>query len=420
MIFLIIKPITTIFLSVVIFLLLMLLLVTILIIAKSKLIPSGKVKIFINNNEKEIDTNSGSNLLVTLRNNNILLPSACGGKGSCGMCKCQVLSGAGTILPTETDFFTHKQQKENWRLACQVKVRHDINMLIPKSILGIKKMECEVISNHNVASFIKELIVKLPEGEILQFQSGEYVQIDVPVTKINFKNFIIDDEYIDEWEKYKMFNLKMTNPEPSFRAYSLANYPDENNIIKLNVRIATPPINRVKGGFKNINPGVCSSYIFSLKKGDKITLSGTYGDFHIKDSNKEIIFIGGGAGMAPMRSHIFYLFKTLKTSRKVSFWYGARSKKEIFYQEEFEELEKQFSNFSFHLALSDPKPEDEWNGLTGFIHQIVNDNYLLKHNEPEEIEYYICGPVVMTQAVNSMLYNLGVPEENILYDDFKS
>ena len=420
MIFLIIKPITTIFLSIVIFLLLMLLLVMILLIAKSKLIPSGKVKIFINNNEKVIDTNAGSNLLVTLRNNNILLPSACGGKGSCGMCKCQVQSGAGTILPIETDFFTRKQQKENWRLACQVKVRQDINMLIPKSILGIKKMECEVISNHNVASFIKELIVKLPEGDTLKFQSGEYVQIDVPVTKINFKNFIIDDEYIDEWEKYKMFNLKMTNPEPSFRAYSLANYPDENNIVKLNVRIATPPINRVKGGFKNINPGICSSYIFSLKKGDKITLSGTYGDFHIKDSDKEIVFIGGGAGMAPMRSHIFYLFKTLKTSRKVSFWYGARSKKEIFYQEEFKELEEQFSNFSFHLALSNPKPEDEWDGLTGFIHQIVNDNYLRKHSEPEEIEYYICGPVVMTQAVNSMLYNLGVPEENILYDDFKT
>ncbi len=420
MIFLTIKSITTISLSIVIFLLLMQLLVLILIIAKSKLIPSGELKIFINNDEEEIITNAGTNLLTILRNNNILLPSACGGKGSCGMCKCQVLSGAGTILPTETDFFTRKQQKENWRLACQIKVRQDINMLIPKSILGIKKIECEVISNHNVASFIKELIIKLPEGETLQFQSGEYIQLDVPITKIDFKDFIIDDEYVDEWEKYKMFDLKMVNLEPVFRAYSLANYPDENNIIKLNVRIATPPVNRVKGRFKSINPGICSSYIFSLKTGDKITVSGTYGDFLIKDIDKEIVFIGGGAGMAPMRSHIFYLFKIVKTNRKISFWYGARSKKEFFYEDEFKEIEKQFDNFSFHIALSDPKPEDNWKGLTGFIHQVVNDNYLRKHNEPEEIEYYICGPAMMTKAVNSMLYNLGVPDENILYDDFKT
>ncbi|RLD61385.1 MAG: NADH:ubiquinone reductase (Na(+)-transporting) subunit F [Bacteroidetes bacterium] len=420
MILLTINTITVIFLSVVVFLLLMLLLVLMLILAKSKLIPAGEVKISVNNNEREIVTKAGSDLLTTLRNNNIFLPSACGGKGSCGMCKCQVLSGAGTILPIEKDFFTRKQQKENWRLACQIKVKQDLNLDIPKSILGIKKIECEVISNHNVASFIKELELKMPDGERLNFCSGEYIQIDVPEAEVDFNNFIIDEEYREEWEKYKMFDLKMVNYEPTFRAYSLANYPEENNILKLNVRIATPPINKMKGGFKNIKPGVCSSYIFSLKQGDKVKLSGTYGDFLLKDSDKEIVFIGGGAGMAPMRSHIFYLFKSLKTNRKVSFWYGARSKKEIFYYDEFKQIEKQFDNFSFHLALSEPKPEDNWNGETGFIHQVVYDNYLRNHNEPEEIEYYICGPSMMTQAVNSMLYNLGVPEENILYDDFKT
>ncbi|MBE9467527.1 MAG: NADH:ubiquinone reductase (Na(+)-transporting) subunit F [Bacteroidetes bacterium] len=419
MIFLTSNSIITIFLSIAIFLLLMFILVLILIIAKSKLIPSGEVKIIINNDEKEIITNAGSNLLNTLHNNEVLLPSACGGKGTCGMCKCQVLSGAGTILPLEKDFFSRKQQKENWRLACQIKVKQDINMLVPKSILGIKKIECEVLSNHNVASFIKEFVLKLPKGEVLAFNSGEYIQIDVPEAKINFENFVIDDEYVEEWKKYKMFDLKMINSEPTFRAYSLANYPEENNIVKLNVRIATPPINKMKGGFKNIKPGVCSSYIFSLKKGDKVNLSGAYGDFLLKQTEKEIVFIGGGAGMAPLHSHIFYLFKTLKTTRKVSFWYGARSKKEIFYFDDFKEIEEQFDNFSFHLALSDPKPEDDWKGETGFIHQIVSDNYLRNHNEPEEIEYYICGPDVMTKVVNSMLYNFGVPEENILYDDFQ-
>jgi len=396
----------------------MLLLVSILLYAKAKLTPPGKLKININNGERELEVEGGGSLLATLGDNKIFLPSACGGGGTCAMCKCVVNSGAGSILPTEVGFFTRKEQQNNWRLACQVKVRDNIEMTIPQEILGIKKWECEVISNKNVATYITEFVVKLPEGERLDFKSGGYIQIDVPKINIDFKDMDPGDKYKEEWERMKMFDLKMKNPEPTYRAYSMANHPAEGNIIMLNIRIATPPFNRAKREFEKVNPGVCSSYIFSRKPGDKVTISGPYGEFFIKPTKREMIFIGGGAGMAPMRSHIFHLFQTEKTDRKASFWYGARSLREVFYDDQFRAIEKEFPNFEFHLALSEPLPEDNWNGPTGFIHQVLYDNYLSKHDEPEEVEYYLCGPPLMNDAVNKMLYDLGVPKENIAFDDF--
>ncbi|MGI6479772.1 MAG: NADH:ubiquinone reductase (Na(+)-transporting) subunit F [Salinivirgaceae bacterium] len=409
---------TTIITSIAVFLLVILLLVSILLYAKAKLTPPGKLIININNGERELEVEGGGSLLATLGNNKIFLPSACGGGGTCAMCKCVVNSGAGSILPTEVGFFTRKEQQNNWRLACQVKVRDNIEMTIPQEILGIKKWECEVISNKNVATYITEFVVKLPEGERLDFKSGGYIQIDVPKINIDFKDMDPGDKYREEWERMKMFDLKMKNPEPTYRAYSMANHPAEGNIIMLNIRIATPPFNRAKREFEKVNPGVCSSYIFSRKPGDKVTISGPYGEFFIKPTKREMIFIGGGAGMAPMRSHIFHLFQTEKTDRKASFWYGARSLREVFYDDQFRAIEKEFSNFEFHLALSEPLPEDNWNGPTGFIHQVLYDNYLSKHEEPEEVEYYLCGPPLMNDAVNKMLYNLGVPKENIAFDDF--
>jgi len=289
---------------------------------------------------------------------------------------------------------------------------------IPEAVLGIKKWECEVVSNRNVATFIREFKVKLPADENLVFQSGGYIQIDVPEISVNFKDFLIEQEYRDEWDKFKMWDLQMKNPEPTFRAYSMANYPAEGNIIMLNIRIATPPWDSARCGFARVNPGICSSYIFSLKPGDKVMMSGPYGEFHIKNTKREMIFIGGGAGMAPLRSHIFHLFKTEKTDRKVSYWYGARSKREVFYEDEFRQIEKEFPNFTFNLALSEPKPEDNWTGLTGFIHQVLFDQYLGNLEEPEEIEYYLCGPPMMNDAVLKLLYNLGVPDDMIAFDDF--
>lgn len=409
---------TTIITSIAVFLLVILLLVSILLYAKAKLTPPGKLIININNGERELEVEGGGSLLATLGDNKIFLPSACGGGGTCAMCKCIVDSGAGSILPTEVGFFTRKEQQNNWRLACQVKVRDNIEMTIPQEILGIKKWECEVISNKNVATYITEFVVKLPEGERLDFKSGGYIQIDVPKINIDFKDMDPGDKYKEEWERMKMFDLKMKNPEPTYRAYSMANHPAEGNIIMLNIRIATPPFNRAKREFEKVNPGVCSSYIFSRKPGDKVTISGPYGEFFIKPTKREMIFIGGGAGMAPMRSHIFHLFQTEKTDRKASFWYGARSLREVFYDDQFRAIEKEFSNFEFHLALSEPLPEDNWNGPTGFIHQVLYDNYLSKHEEPEEVEYYLCGPPLMNDAVNKMLYDLGVPKENIAFDDF--
>ncbi len=406
----------TVFSSIVIFLLVILLLVVILLYAREKLTPSGDVKLQIN--DREMRVSPGTNLLFTLSSNGIYLPSACGGGGTCGMCKCQIPEGGGSILPTETGFFTRKEQLNHWRLGCQVKVRQDMVIKLPEAVLGIRKWECEVISNRNVATFIKEFVVKLPEGEELNFEPGGYIQIDVPKYEAKFTDFSIEEQFRDDWDKYKMWDLKVKNTEETFRAYSMANYPAEKNLIKLNIRIATPPWDNQKKEFMKVPPGICSTYIFSRKPGDKVVISGPYGEFHIKNTNAEMVYIGGGAGMAPLRSHIFHLFKTLKTTRKVSYWYGARSLREVFYMDEFREIEKNFPNFTFHLALSEPLPEDNWQGLKGNIHQVLLDNYLSKHDTPEDIEYYFCGPPVMNNAVVKMLNDLGVPKENISFDDF--
>ena len=403
--------------SIVIFLLVIILLVAMLLFARKKLTPQGEVTITIND-EKDLTVNPGSTILSTLAAKKIFLPSACGGGGTCAMCKCQVLEGGGSILPTEVGYFTRKEQQNNWRLGCQVKVKQDMRISIPPEIFGIKKWECEVISNHNVATFIKEFVVKLPEGETLDFRSGGYIQIDVPKCTVDFRDIEVEEEYRADWDKFKMWDLKMKNPEPVFRAYSMANHPAESNIIMLNIRIATPPFDRKTGGFMKVNPGICSSYVFSRKPGDKVTISGPYGEFFIKDTEKEMMFIGGGAGMAPMRSHIFDQFKTQKTARKATFWYGGRSLRELFYVDEFKALEKDFPNFSFHIGLSEPLPEDNWKGYIGFIHQMVLDEYLKNHPEPEEIEYYICGPPMMNDAVLKMLDDYGVPGEMIAFDDF--
>jgi Na+-transporting NADH:ubiquinone oxidoreductase subunit F len=404
-------------LSVIMFLAIMLMLVGVLLFARHRLVPSGPVKVTINE-DKELEANAGGTLLNTLAENGIYLPSACGGGGTCAVCKCQVLDGAGDILPTEVGYFTRKEIQDKWRLSCQVKVKQDLKIQIPKEIFGIKKWECEVVSNDNVATFIKEFVVKLPEGEELDFQSGGYIQIDVPACEVDFKDIEVQEKFRGDWDKLKMWDLKMRNPEPIFRAYSMANHPAEGNIIKLNIRIATPPWDNEKNQFMKVNPGICSSFVFSRKPGDKVTISGPYGEFFIKETDREMVYIGGGAGMAPLRSHIFHLFHTLKTDRKVSYWYGARSKREVFYEDEFRKIEKEFPNFKFNIALSEPLPEDKWNGYTGFIHQVVLDNYLSKHEEPEEVEYYLCGPPIMNESVLKMLDNLGVPEENIDLDDF--
>lgn len=404
--------------TLIVFLVIILLLVSLLLFAKRKLTPQGKTKLFINE-EEPIEVQPGDTLLSTLSNLDIFVPSACGGGGTCGMCKCRVLEGAGTILPTETGFFTRKEQQNYWRIACQVKVREDMKIEVPEEVMDVKKWECEVISNKNVATFIKEFVVKLPEGETLDFLSGGYIQIDVPKIEVDFaKDIEVEEEYKEDWDNFNMWDLKMKNYEETYRAYSMANHPAEGNIIILNIRIATPPWDPKKKGFMNVNPGICSSYIFSRKPGDKISISGPYGEFHIKDTNREMMFIGGGAGMAPMRSHIFDLFHTKKTTRKATFWYGARSYREMFYEEDFREIEKNFPNFEFHIALSEPKAEDNWEGYVGFIHQVILDNYLSKLDEPEEIEYYLCGPPLMNDAVFKMLDDLGVPPEMIAFDDF--
>jgi Na+-transporting NADH:ubiquinone oxidoreductase subunit F len=406
--------------SIVVFLGFNLVLVYIILYAKSKLTPSGLVKIIINGKET-LEAKAGSTLLTTLSNQKIFLPSACGGGGTCSMCKCQVLSGGGQILPTETPYFTRKEQQSNWRLGCQVKVKQNMEIVIPQKVMGIKKWECEVVSNDNVATYIKELVVKLPEGEFLDFESGCYIQIDVPTTEIDFKKdlFKIDDRFKEDYEKFHIWDLKMKNPEPIFRAYSMANHPAEGNIIMLNIRLATPPFDRQTGGFMKVNPGICSSYVFALKPGDKVNIAGPFGDFHIKPTDREMIYIGGGAGMAPLRSHLFHIFHTQKErDRKVSFWYGGRSSKEVFYTDHFRDIEKEFPNFKYNIALSEPLPEDNWTGDTGFIHNVLFENYLKHHEAPEDVEYYICGPPMMNAAVFKMLDELGVPPENIAFDDF--
>lgn len=410
--------------SIGIFWLIIFLLVIILIIAKYFLSPSGNVVINING-QKNIEVNQGESLLTTLSENGIYLSSACGGKGSCGQCKVQVLEGGGEILDVEKGHFSRKQIKDHYRLGCQCKVKGNLSIKVPESVLGVKEWECTVISNKNVATFIKEFIVQLPESEHMDFIPGSYAQIKIPTYSMDYDKDIdislITDKYLNDWRKYGLFSLKCTNDTPTIRAYSMANYPAEGNRITLNVRIATPPFKpRPQKGFQDVMPGVASSYIFSLKPGDKVLMSGPYGDFHpILDSSKEMLYIGGGAGMAPLRAHILHLLKTLQIrNRKISYWYGARSLAEVFYWDDFKELEKEFSNFSFHLALSAPLPEDKWEGPVGFIHQVIYDNYLKTHDAPEDIEYYMCGPGPMSAAAVNMLTDLGVEESSIMYDNF--
>lgn len=409
----------TIIVSVIVFFILTMVLVGTLLYAKAKLIPSGNVKMVVNE-EKEFSVPQGGTVLNTLQAQGIYLSSACGGGGSCGQCRCQVVEGGGNILPTEVGFFSRKQIKDHWRLGCQTKVKNDLVIQVPEEVFGVSEWECTVISNHNVSSYIKEFSVKLPEGEVMNFKSGSYAQIAIPKFDLKFTDFDIEERFKPEWDKYNMWPLACKNDEETIRAYSMANYPAEGNIITLNVRIATPPFDRASGGWKaGIKPGIASSYIFALKPGDKVKMSGPYGDFHILDTKREMLYVGGGAGMAPLRAHLLHLFKTLKTTdRKVSYWYGARSKSEIFYEEDFREIEREFPNFKFHIALSEPRPEDNWTGYVGFIHQVIYDNYLKEHEEPEDIEYYMCGPGPMSNAVKKMLDSIGVPPEMLLFDDF--
>ncbi|HAR65327.1 MAG TPA: NADH:ubiquinone reductase (Na(+)-transporting) subunit F [Lentisphaeria bacterium] len=390
-----------------------------ILIAESKLVNKGAVNILINGDaSKTLEVPAGTTLLNTLSSNGVLLPSACGGGGTCGVCKCQVKSGGGEILPTEKSHINRKEERENWRLSCQVKVKEDMEIEIPAEIFSINKWECEVVSNDNVATFIKEFVVKLPEGETLPFESGGYIQIEVPKFEASFEDFDIDEEYRGDWDKFKMWGLKTVNNEEVIRAYSMANHPAEGNIVMLNIRIATPPFDRAKGGFMDVNPGLASSYVFSRKPGDKVTISGAYGEFFIRETEREMVYIGGGAGMAPLRSHIFHLFHTLKTGRKVSYWYGARSLREMFYDDHFRAIEKEFPNFTFNVALSEPMPEDNWTGMRGFIHTAAFENYLRDHDAPEDCEYYLCGPPMMLSAVENMLDSLGVERDMISFDDF--
>ena len=413
--------------SIVIFLIIILLLVVILLFAKRYLVPSGKVKITIND-DTVVEAETGASLLSTLAAQKVYLPSACGGGGSCAQCRCQVTEGGGEILPTETVHFSRKEQQNNWRLGCQVKVKGDLSIKVPESVMGVKEWECEVISNKNVATFIKEFIVKLPEGEHMDFIPGSYAQIKIPAYEMDYDKDIdkslIGEGYLDAWKNFGLFDLKCKNTEPTVRAYSMANYPAEGDRIMLTVRIATPPMKpRPQTGFQDVMPGIASSYIFTLKPGDKVIMSGPYGDFHpIFDSKKEMMWVGGGAGMAPLRAQIMHLTKTLKTTdRKMSYFYGARALNEVFYLEDFLQLEKDFPNFTFHLALDRPDPAADAAGVkytAGFVHQVIYETYLKDHEAPEDIEYYMCGPGPMSKAVVSMLDSLGVEPESIMYDNF--
>ncbi len=413
--------------SIGVFLVVVLLLVVILLVAKKFLVPSGNVKLTING-ERVLEVASGSTLLNTLSVNGVYLSSACGGKGSCGQCKCQVLEGGGEILPSELPHFSRKQIQEHWRLGCQVKVKGDMGIKVSESVLGVKEWECEVISNKNVATFIKEFIVALPPGEHMDFVPGSYAQIKIPKFVMDYDKDIdkslIGKEYLPAWEKFGLFGLKCTNGEETVRAYSMANYPAEGDRIMLTVRIATPPMKpKPQTGFMDVMPGIASSYIFTLKPGDKVTMSGPYGDFHpLFDSNREMMWIGGGAGMAPLRAQIMHMTKTLNTrDRKMSYFYGARALNEVFYLQDFLNLEKEFPNFSFHLALDRPDPAADAAGIKytpGFVHQVIYDTYLKNHEAPEDIEYYMCGPGPMSKAVEKMLDDLGVPMQNLMFDNF--
>ena len=426
--------ISTIVISVLVFMVVVFALVGILLGAKAKLLPSGPVTLNINK-ENEVTVSSGATLLSTLGNNKIFLPSACGGGGTCIQCKCIVKEGGGEILPTETPHFTRKEIAEGWRLGCQVKVKQDMVIEVPEEVFGIKKWEATVVRNWNVASFIKEFVVEIPQE--MDYKAGGYIQIEIPPCEINYKDIDISahpEEHEDlnkfqlEWDKFGLWPLGMKNTETVERAYSMASYPAEGRQIMLNVRIATPPWDRSKNKWMDVNPGVASSYIFSKKPGDKVTISGPYGEFFINPSEAEMLYVGGGAGMAPMRSHLYHLFKTLQTKRKVTYWYGGRSKRELFYLEHFRALERNFPNFKFYVALSEPLEEDNWkvkadldapgDGFVGFVHQCVIDNYLSKHEAPEDIEVYFCGPPLMNKAVERMAEDFGIPPENVRFDDF--
>ena len=421
------------------FLVTMLIMAGLLILAKEKLVAEGDVTLILNGDTANpVLSSQGSNLLTTLSDQNIFLPSACGGGGTCAMCLCQITEGGGETLPTELNHLTRKEAQDNWRLACQVKVKNDMSVQIPEEIFGIKKWECEVTSNYNVATFIKEFEVKLPEGETLDFEAGGYIQIDVPEVTVEYKDMDITahpqyhdspDKFQKDWDQFKLWPLKMVNADPIFRAYSMANHPAEGNKVSLTIRIATPPFDRAKNDYMPVNPGICSSYVFAQKPGDKVTISGPYGEFFIKETEAEMLYVGGGAGMAPMRSHLYHLFHTLKTKRKVTFFYGGRTKQELFYIEEFRQIEKEFPNFRFAVALDNPLPEDNWtlkkdlndpegDGFKGFVHNVVIDEYLSKHESPEEIELYFCGPPMMNQSVIKMADDWGIPEENVAFDDF--
>lgn len=404
----------TVLLGMLMFSLIVLTLAILLMIAKAKLVASGNVKIIVNDDpSKALTAPVGGTLLNTLANQKIFIPSACGGKGSCGVCKVVVKEGGGSLLPTEQTHINRGMAKKGYRLACQVKVKQDMKIELPPEVFEVRQWRCKVKSNRSVATFIKELVLQLPEGEEVPFRAGGYIQIQCPPYKIHYKDFDIEPQFRDVWDKFKLWDIVATNDEHVTRAYSMANYPDEKGIIMLNVRIALPPPNA-----KGIPPGIMSSYIFSLKPGDDVTISGPFGEFFAKETNREMCFIGGGAGMAPMRSHIFDQFKRLKTKRKVTFWYGARSKREIFYEDDFNMIQRENENFRWHIALSEPLPEDNWTGLVGFIHQVLYDEYLKNHPAPEDVEYYICGPPLMLSACLNMLHSLGVEDEMIAYDNF--
>ncbi|HBX26213.1 MAG TPA: NADH:ubiquinone reductase (Na(+)-transporting) subunit F [Gammaproteobacteria bacterium] len=403
----------TIILGVAMFTVVVIGLVTVILAARSKLVSSGDVMITINDNpDQSIQVSAGGKLMNTLADAGIYLPSACGGGGSCQQCRCVIKSGGGDILPTEASAFTKGEVKDGWRLSCQVAVKQDMNIEVEPELFGVKRWECEVVSNPNVATFIKELTLKLPEGETVDFRAGGYVQLEVPPHVVKFEDFDVEDEYRSDWDRFGFFNLESKVEDTVVRAYSMANYPEERGVVKFNIRIATPPPGT------ELPPGQMSSYTFNLKPGDKIAVFGPFGEFFAKESGNEMVFIGGGAGMAPMRSHIFDQLKRLNSKRKISFWYGARSLREVFYEDEYDQLAQENDNFEWHLALSDPQPEDDWQGDTGFIHNVVLENYLKDHPAPEDVEYYMCGPPMMNAAVIRMLKELGVEDENIMLDDF--
>ena len=395
-------------------------LVAVILVARSRLVPSGNVRILINDDEsKALSVPAGGKLLNVLADNRVFVSSACGGGGTCAQCKVNIYEGGGDILLSETGHITKREAREGVRLSCQVNVKQDMKIEVPPEVFSIKKWECEVVSNDNVATFIKEFIVKLPEGETLDFQPGGFIQIEVPSFECDFKDFEgIEERFHPDWDRFKVWDFKAVNTEPVFRAYSMANHPAEGDIIMLNIRIATPPPDREKGGWMDVPPGIASSYVFSRKPGDMVTISGPFGEFFIQETDREMVYIGGGAGMAPLRSHLYHLFHTLKTGRKVSYWYGARNPNEVFYEDHFRKIEEEFPNFTFHIAMSEPRPEDNWDGYVGFIHQVVHDHYLKDHSAPEDVEYYLCGPPLMLGSALGMLDDLGIEEEMIRFDEF--